>query len=107
MNIAIFAVANAVAARVNRFVALLLAPALASRPASLLDAQRSIPWNGAAPLLHVSSVTELKPRSRAGGASHAVQRAGWLARVWQALLRRDPATAALDMSDAFAALEYA
>jgi two-component system sensor kinase FixL len=116
MKIAIFAVACTVAARLKRWLgptwavprhaqpwSAQLAPSLATLP----DWQQDMPPHLAAPLLHVSSISELKPNGRAGSASRAAGRSGRLARAWQALLGRDAASDGREEPDTFAALEAA
>ncbi|CAB3763158.1 two-component system sensor histidine kinase NtrB [Paraburkholderia solisilvae] len=124
MNIAIFAVARAVAARLKRWLApswaaprhaqpwsVRLAPSLATLPDWQPDWQPDRPQdmasNLAAPLLHVSSIAELKRKGQPGDALRTTARIGRLARAWRALLGRDAANDEREEPDAFAALEDA
>ncbi|GAB7525810.1 sensor histidine kinase [Paraburkholderia sp. 2C] len=109
MNIAIFAVANAVS-RLNRFLGLLLSstrvqPLYPSAPARI-----GAPFEGAASFIQLSSITGLEREPRAGagsGAPRVMQRTRRFAKAWRAIFQRDSGSVAPDMSDAFAALEHA
>ncbi|MFC0399212.1 two-component system sensor histidine kinase NtrB [Paraburkholderia rhizosphaerae] len=111
MKIAIFAIANAVAARLNQLMGSGLAPWLArSWTASLApvpDPRQRIALNAATPLLHASSVTGVDPAKRAGTISRAGVRIGRLTRAWRLIVRRRAAGGGADLSSVFAPLEHA
>jgi two-component system sensor kinase FixL len=110
MNIAIFAVANAVS-RLNRLLGRLLDSSQVLLLHPLIPARATgTPFDEAASLMHLSSITGLERESSAGagsGAPRAVRRTGRFANAWRAIFRRDSGRVAPDMSDAFAALEHA
>jgi two-component system, LuxR family, sensor kinase FixL len=109
MNIAIFAVANALT-RLNRLVSALLASARVPLIYPLTPARAGASFEGAAPFIHLSSITGLEREPQAGagsGARRAAPRAGRFASVWRAIFPRDSGRLAPDMPDAFAALEHA
>jgi two-component system, LuxR family, sensor kinase FixL len=95
MNIAIFAVANAVS-RLNRLLVMLLAwPPALLRQAFTPARMRAVP-DKAASFIHLSSITGLEREAPAGAGG-----------AWRAIFRREPASGLPDMADAFAALEHA
>jgi two-component system, LuxR family, sensor kinase FixL len=109
MNIAIFAVANAVS-RLNRFLGTLLSSNRAPQWYPSAAARTRTPFDRAASFVQLSSITglEQEPRAGAGGnARRITQRTRRFARAWHAIFQRHSASVAADMSDAFAALEHA
>jgi two-component system, LuxR family, sensor kinase FixL len=109
MNIAIFAVANAVS-RLNRLLGTLLASSRVLLSHPLTPARAGTPLDAAVSLIHLSSITGLEREPQAGAGSDTrsiAERTGPFVGAWRAVFRRDSGRVAPDMADAFAALEHA
>ncbi|WP_083615151.1 two-component system sensor histidine kinase NtrB [Paraburkholderia sp. SOS3] len=109
MNIAIFAVANAVS-RLSRFLGSLLFSTRAGSLYPSAPARTGIALDRTASFIHLSSITRLEREPRAGagsGARRVMQRTRRFAGAWRAVFQRASRSAAPDLRDSFAALEQA